>query len=118
MASPNSSSSRSSRHRRIKLRRRLSFRANPPSKRRLPSRLVSLSARVSSVNQQFVGENTQAIDCRGFYSKDDWTERDRLTAVPTRERYLCGSEVTLRPNEHQYASRTSAVLVRIGFQSS
>jgi transcription elongation GreA/GreB family factor len=48
-ASPNSSLSRSSRHRRIKPRRRPSFRANPPSKRRWPSRLLSLGASVPSV---------------------------------------------------------------------
>ena len=69
------------------------------------------------LNQQFVGENAQAIDCRGFHSQNDWAERDRLAAVTTRERKLCRREIAFGPNKHQYASRTITVLARIGFQN-
>src|SRR3954451_5306542 len=69
-------------------------------------------------HQQFVRENTQAINCRGFYSQNDGTECDRLTCVTTRQRKLSRSEVAFRPYKHQYASRTITMFARIGFQNS
>src|SRR5215510_5382960 len=69
------------------------------------------------LHEQFVGENAQAVHCRGFHSQDDWAESNWLTSVTPRERKLCRSEVTLRSNEHQYVSRTITVFGRIGFKN-
>ena len=90
---PIHASSQSSRHRQTKLRRRLSFRANPPSKRRSPSRSA---CSVLSTN------TLSAVNCRRLHSQNDWSERNWLAAVTARERKLCRSEVAFRPNEHQY----------------
>src|SRR5207249_10858498 len=68
-------------------------------------------------NQQFVGEDAQAVHCRGFDSQYDWAERNWLAAMTPRERKLGRCKITLRPNQHQYASRTITVLARVGFQN-
>ena len=64
----------------------------------------------SLLDQQFVGENTQAIDRCGFHSQDDRAERNRLAAVTTRERKFCRSEIAFGPNEHQDTARTMLML--------
>src|SRR5215211_6823612 len=68
------------------------------------------------LSEQFVRENAQAIDRRGFYSKNNRAEGDRLGTMATRQRKLGRREVALRSNEHQNASRPIAVFTRISCQ--
>jgi hypothetical protein len=67
----------------------------------------------SLLDQQFVGENAQAIDCCGFHSQDDWTERNWLAAVTTRERKFRGREIAFGSNKHQDTASTMLMLTRI-----
>jgi hypothetical protein len=71
------------------------------------------SYRTHALNQQFVRENTQTIDCRCFHSKDNWAERNWFTSVTSRERKFGRSEIALWANKHQDTARTMLMLARI-----
>ena len=45
----------------------------------------TLHLRRGVANEQFVGENAQAIDGGCFHAQDDGAERDRLATVTARE---------------------------------
>ena len=68
------------------------------------------SYRTHALNQQFVRENTQTIDCRCFHSKDNWAERNWFTSVTSRERKFRGREIAFGPNKHQDAARRMLML--------
>jgi len=65
------------------------------------------------LNQQFVGENTQAIDRCGFHSQDDRAERNWLAAMTTRERKFRGCEIAFWPNKHQDPARRTLMFIRV-----
>ena len=54
------------------------------------------------LHQQFVGENAQAIDRRGFHAKNDRPERDRPAPLTPGERKLRGREIAFGTDEHQH----------------
>ena len=67
----------------------------------------------SLLDQQFIGENAQAIDRCGFHSQDDRAERNWLAAVTTRERKFRGREIAFGPDKHQDTARRTLMLIRV-----
>ena len=71
------------------------------------------AASIRSLNQQFVRENAQAIDCRRFDSQNNWAKRDWLATVTARELKLRRGEIAFGPDQHQDAAGTMLMLTRI-----
>src|SRR5439155_11626585 len=71
------------------------------------------SYRTHTLNQQFVRENTETINCRCFHTKNNWAERNWLTSVTSRECEFGRREVTFGSNKHQDAAKRTLMFTRI-----